>query len=258
LNSAPLFFLPCIFPTNQSHAQWQETDSDFFIQYGKAFIPERDKLQELSLQLISHNEDDSFTVVDICVGGGWLTEAILQRYPHSNVIALDGSESMLRYTSDRLEVFKNRVSFKTFDLLSPTWMNGMEGIDYFVSSLAIHHLNDHEKKSTFKNLYKKLNPGGKFIIADLIQHESKEARLISAQEWDQMVKQQSLDFFGDLKAYEFFKEEEWNLFYFPDDPIDKPSTLFNQLTWLKDAGFQQVDVHYHRAGHVLFSGTKQE
>lgn len=38
--------------------------------------------------------------------------------------------------------------------------------------------------------------------------------------------------------------------------IDKPSPLFDQLRWLENAGFVDVDVHWMLAGHALFSARK--
>ena len=40
------------------------------------------------------------------------------------------------------------------------------------------------------------------------------------------------------------------------DPIDKPSTLLEQLRWLEAAGFAAVDVFWMEAGHAIFGGVK--
>jgi tRNA (cmo5U34)-methyltransferase len=39
-------------------------------------------------------------------------------------------------------------------------------------------------------------------------------------------------------------------------PIDRPSTLVDQLNWLQTAGSTQVDVFWLRAGHAIFGGWK--
>jgi hypothetical protein len=36
------------------------------------------------------------------------------------------------------------------------------------------------------------------------------------------------------------------------DPIDQPSTLAAQLTWMAAAGLDAVDVHWQYAGHAIF------
>jgi len=48
----------------------------------------------------------------------------------------------------------------------------------------------------------------------------------------------------------------WNFFRYPEDELDHPSTLSDQLKWLEQAGFAAIEVHYFRARHVIFSGLK--
>ncbi len=52
--------------------------------------------------------------------------------------------------------------------------------------------------------------------------------------------------------------EELSRRYLDPDDIDKPSRLFDQLNWLEQAGFSDIDVHFMQAGHALFSGWKVE
>jgi hypothetical protein len=46
--------------------------------------------------------------------------------------------------------------------------------------------------------------------------------------------------------------------YFDPDDIDKPSRLLDQLKWLEQAGFADVDVYWMLAGHAIFGGRKAE
>jgi len=34
--------------------------------------------------------------------------------------------------------------------------------------------------------------------------------------------------------------------------------VFDQLVWLEQAGFVDIDVHFFQAGHALFSGWKKD
>ncbi len=62
---------------------------------------------------------------------------------------------------------------------------------------------------------------------------------------------------GDLRAFAEFQRLGWNYFRDPDgNPIDKPSSLAEQLAWLAEAGFAGVDCHWLVAGHAIFSGRK--
>jgi len=35
-----------------------------------------------------------------------------------------------------------------------------------------------------------------------------------------------------------------------------PSTLFDQMLWMAQAGMTAIDVHWLRAGHAIFSAMK--
>jgi tRNA (cmo5U34)-methyltransferase len=49
--------------------------------------------------------------------------------------------------------------------------------------------------------------------------------------------------------------ERWNIYDHPD-PMDKPSTLPEQLRWLEEASFEGSDAFWARAGHALLGGYK--
>ena len=61
---------------------------------------------------------------------------------------------------------------------------------------------------------------------------------------------------GDLRAYDEFLAERWNLFDHPDPDIDKPSPLPDHLRWLTEAGYVGVDAFWLRAGHAVFGGYR--
>lgn len=126
-----------------------------------------------------------------------------------------------------------------------------------VSSLAIHHLDGTEKQALFKDMASILVPGGSFIIADLTEPMDRFGQKLAADTWDEIVRQRSLDLDGDLRGYDYFCELGWNHYAQsePDpDSIDKPSSLFDQLKWLEQAGFTDVDVFWMKAGHAIFGG----
>ena len=79
----------------------------------------------------------------------------------------------------------------------------------------------------------------------------------AAQAWDDEARRRALELDGDLAGFEQFRDDGWNYFNDPaPDPIDKPSTLYDQLSWLREAGFAEVDVFWMKAGHAVFGGRK--
>lgn len=236
---------------------WRESDSEMFLKFGRAFTPAQAELRESFLRLIPAADDDRFTCVDIGAGSGWLSEAILQRFPGSQIIALDGSEAMLEHAAGRLRAFPQRFATAKFDLENFAWIEELHARPRcFVSSLVIHHLPDGEKQRLFRALYDVLERGGALLMADLVRPLGDAARELYAHAWEQSVLEQSRDLFGDARAYEAFVERRWNYYRYPD-PMDQPSTQPDLLRWFAESGFSDVEVVWAQAGHVLIAGFKK-
>lgn len=237
--------------------QWTESDSEVFIKYGRCFVPEREKQIEIICDLIPTVSSTNPKIVDLCCGQGLLTEALLNQIPEAEVVAMDVSPTMLQEVKTRLSPFKTRLQVKEFDLPSANWRHFDEPIHAFVSSLAIHHLDAEQKQTLFSDVNKMLAPGGAFIIADLIMPLQKKSQKVAAKGWDEATHERSLKFEGDLKAYDIFQRLNWNYFYTLEDPIDKPSPIFDQLKWFEAAGFEGVEVFWLKAGHAVYGGYKK-
>src|SRR5215217_509140 len=243
----------------ESSASWQESDSAHFIDMGRIYTPRRDELRDAFLDLIPAETDEPFVGVEIGTGQGWLTAAILKRFPAARMIGLDGSETMLRATDATLAPYSGRFELRPFRLEAPGWVEPLpDGLRCIVSSLVIHHLRGPEKAALFRALYEKLEAGGALLFADVMEPTSEWGRRHMANAWNAEVEYQSVEYGGDRRAYDQFVADRWNLYEFPvdEDDIDHPSTLPEQLGWLTEAGFTGVDAFWIRAGHALFGGYK--
>lgn len=238
---------------------WKEETSQHFIDLGRIYTPRRDELRDAFLDLIPAEADDAFTGVEIGTGQGWLTAAILGRFPNARMIGLDGSETMLRATETSLAPYPGRFDLRPFRLEDDAWITALpDGLRCIVSSLVIHHLKGPDKAALFHALHTKLAPGGALLIADVMEPTSHWGRRHMAHAWNTDVEYQSVELGGDRRAYDQFVADHWNLYQYPPDTddIDFPSTLPEQLGWLSDAGFVDVDVFWVRAGHALFGGYR--
>lgn len=239
------------------HQGWDEDASALFLSVGDLFTPARQEMEQVFVDLVPAERDEEFVAVDIGTGQGWLSAAVLRHFPASRVLALDGSPVMLEHARAQLADVADRVRFETFRLEDPAWPSGLgHDVRCFMSSLVIHHLDGPGKRALFERLYRQLQPGGALLIADLVAPTSAVGRRYLARAWDEVVKQQSLARTGSLQAYELFVAEQWNYYAFPDDPIDKPSSLVEQLRWLEEVGFVGIDAFWARAGHAIFGGFK--
>ncbi|MDQ5824793.1 MAG: class I SAM-dependent methyltransferase [Chloroflexota bacterium] len=242
--------------TANSEPKWQETDSETFVEYGSYFIPDREVQTDIICSLIPPASGEA-RMLDLCCGEGVLTYALLERFPDSRVLGYDGSETMLDTARAALSIFAERFETRQFDLADTSWRDFPRPLHAVVSSLAIHHLDDEQKQQLFRDVFAMLEPGGAFVVADIIQPTSGQAVALAARMWDETVRQRSLHLSGDLSAYEEFHALGWNSFAATEpDPLDKMSSLFDQLKWLEQAGFDGVDVFWAKAGHAVFGGYK--
>jgi len=236
---------------------WSEADSRHFIARGHIHIPLRDEIGETILDLIPADTDEPFLAVELGVGGGWLSEAILERFPAARILGLDGSPTMLRETDDRLRRFAGRFEPRPFRLEDRSWLEGISrDARCFVSSLVIHHLDADGKRTLYRDLHEHLEDGGAALIADLVAPCGERERRYMARRWDAEVERQSLAMTGSLDAYREFVADQSNWYAYPD-PMDMPSTVSKHLAWLADAGFIGADVFWLRAGHAIYGGYKE-
>lgn len=236
---------------------WQEGDSEAFIERGRVYTPRRDEMQAALLALIPAQADEPFTVVEIGVGAGWLSEAVLRCFPHAHVIGLDGSPTMLRHAAQVLAPFVGRCELRPFRLEDDAWLDSLPPVRACLSSLVLHHLDDAGKRALFARLYERLASGGALLIADLVAPTSEAGRATMAAAWDAEVRRQSVALTGDERAWQAFEATHWNIFTYPD-PVDTPSPLPDQLQWLREAGFIGVDAWWVHAGHAVYGGYKSE
>lgn len=235
---------------------WNEETSRLFVNYGRYFIPEREYQMKVIAGLLSTLKGENH-IIDLCCGEGLLDELILESYPTFTLQGLDGSLEMLHRAQERLSRFGDRANCQRFELASSDWRKPERTIHAVISSMAIHHLLGSQKQDLFADVFKMLAPNGIFIIADVIAHPDTMGEQQAAEALDDLVRKRSMELDGNTAAFEFFRKEGWNIFrYLDPEDIDKPSPLFDQLKWLEQAGFSNVDVHWMLAGHAIFSARK--
>ena len=100
------------------------------------------------------------TVLDAGCGSGRVTERLAERLPRGQVIALDGSPSMVAAARERLARFGDRVSFVVADLGSPLPV-AAASVDAVLSTATFHWVRDHE--ALFANLAAAMRPGARLV-----------------------------------------------------------------------------------------------
>ncbi len=240
---------------SEENTAWTEENSRFFINYARYFVPDRDTQTHILCSLIP-DPGEPFEILELACGPGVLAKALLEHFPNCTVTGLDGSHEMLLTARQALSAYGKRFQPGKFDLAAKDWRSDQPRYQAILSSLAIHHLEDVAKAQLFRDLHAMLRPGGALLIADIIRPAGPQGMAYAASAYDDAVRRQVQEIDGNQDTFEQFEREQWNFFRFPNDPLDHPSTLLDQLNWLEQAGYQHVDVFWLRAGHAIFGGYK--
>ncbi len=162
---------------------------------------------------------------------------------------VDPSPEMLDGARKRLAGFEGvrfvPASFQDLlasDLLEATF-------DFVLSSFAIHHLEMDEKAALFKYVYTHLNPGGFFLIIDVVAAQTQELEDWYLRLWRDWIESNA----DDSVKSRFLDIPQ----HFRDDPDDHPDTLSAQSAALEKTGFRNVACHYQFGMFAAFGGTKE-
>ena len=190
---------------------------------------------ELALRTVKEKNP---SILDIGAGTGLLSEHVLQNFPNAVLTLLDESSEMLSKAQIRLEHYKPRVVVQAMTDLLPSGK-----FHAVISSLAIHHLADEDKKELFKRIFDILEPGGVFINGE---------QILGATPWEQALFEDThLDGARALGSNEAEIQAAIERMTY-----DKCSPLQEQISWLKDIGFENADSFFHWFRFAVYAGWK--
>jgi tRNA (cmo5U34)-methyltransferase len=189
-------------------------------------IPNLDQLYNIIADLADSNIAAP-RILDLGAGTGLLTENIFNKYSRGYFTLIDISEEMLDIARKR---FKDNLNFK-YILGDYLKTDIGDSFDIIVSSLSIHHLEDNDKRIIYSKVYELLNDDGIFLNADQVLAPSSENEYIYQKNWWEKIETGNLN--QDEKDVIIDRMKH-----------DKPATLENNIIWLKNIGFTNVDVFY--------------
>lgn len=204
----------------------------------RKLIPCFDDFYTLSTS-IADIANDAPTIVDIGAGTGLLSAHLLERYPDAKLILIDISEKMLDVAKIRFQNESN-VEYIVADYTAYEFAGS---VDIVISSLSIHHLTDDDKKSLYRKIFACLKHNGLFINADQVLGSTPYLESLYKDDWKKKVESSGLSKDEIASAYERIT-------------LDKMSTLDEQLSWLRDVGFQDVDCVYKYFNFAVLFGRK--
>lgn len=207
----------------------------------RGLVPCLDSFYGAALDLIGQWRGaarEPLQVLDLGAGTGLFAALLAARYPDARLHLLDASQGMLEVARARFAGHPS-ISFALGDMASEE-LGGPW--DLVISALAIHHLDDPAKQALFARIRAALRPGGLFVNAEQVLGPTPQAEARYARLWLEQVRA------GGVPEAEIAKARERM-------QHDRCATLDDQLRWLREAGFAEVDCSFKAWRFAVLSGT---
>jgi|Deesub1362A_J573_1020465.scaffolds.fasta_scaffold06834_3 tRNA (cmo5U34)-methyltransferase len=223
----------------------------------KHFEEEAKEFDQTVLKLISHYKEmiealisaipfeqaEPIEVIDLGCGTGEVAKNIKERFPNAKVTCLDIAEKMIEMAKKKMEKYPD-ITYLVGDFRDFEFDKKYEVI---VSSLALHHLpTDEDKKQFYKKIFDSLLTGGVFYNADLVLGSSDYLQEVYIAKWKEFMRQN------------ISLEEVENKWIPMSEEEDRPAKLIDQLNWLTEIGFTNVDVIWKYYNFAVYGGLKQK
>ncbi len=213
----------------------------YYDDWMKLALPSYDELFTTTLELIPFDEKHAIKVLDLGAGTGLFSEHILSKFPHAEFLLCDIAPKMLEVAKKRFSENEGKVRYLVDDYRS---YQDDDKYDLVISSLSIHHLEDEEKKALFAKVYELLNETGLFINVDQVKGPTQNIQDLYWHDWLKKVREKGAP------------EEQIQSSIQRRQEFDKDSLLSDQLRWLSEAGFADVDCVYKNYFIGVFFASK--
>jgi tRNA (cmo5U34)-methyltransferase len=204
----------------------------------RQLIPCFDDFYGMALSLVE-STNPAPHILDLGAGTGLFSAMVLQKYPDARLTLVDLSDKMLASAQERFKQESN-VDYIVADY---TTYNFSQAYDFVISSLSIHHLTHPLKRQLFSTIHTLLRDGGSFINADQAQGHTPQADAYYRKCWLESVHQSGL---AQSSIEASLKRRA----------LDINASVADQLLWLEQAGFADVDCVYKYFDFAVFYAHK--
>jgi tRNA (cmo5U34)-methyltransferase len=241
----------------KTEVSWQDTwDSREFIEKwiakGGWQGPIREMQTAMVLRMIPHPIDAPIRVLDLGAGYGALAVAVLTDRPNSTAVCLDVSKEMIKLGRERNRSLDARIEFIEASLEAPDWLKSTTGkFDAVISSRALHHFTDNQRRRfLFREVFDLLRAGGCFVNADNVRAPTQFLRDRYREVRDEWLDRYLKESSGGQTTLAKLRAVTPSTYHGPHNN----GYLEEELMWLKEAGFQDVDCFWKLGTTVVYGG----
>ena len=215
---------------------------EYYDSWIRKAVPGYDDMFAIAGELLPFAADAAIDVLDLGAGTGLFAGHVLERCPQGRFVLYDVAARMLDVARERFSAYPGRFRYVVDDYRN---LGDVGSFDLVISSLSIHHLADQEKKELCGRIYAVLRAGGMFINIDQIKGPTPALQELYFKTWLAKVRQAGAS------------EDELQGGIERRLAFDREATLADQLRWLEEAGFADVDCIYKNYLMGLFIGIKR-
>jgi len=233
---------------------WQDAGVVANYQISSKTIPFVDVHFEIMHRLIDASGIEARNVLDLGAGNGIMTFEVAKRQPVERATLTEFSEPMLDLARQRIaaEEAAFQPSFIVGDFRERGWQEDVARhgpFDLAVSRFAIHHIPDDMKRTLYADILGWLRPGGMFIH---IEHTASLSPLY-ADAHDRLMVECMYDAVSGTGE---FDEVLASYRMRADGPANILAPVGEQLQWLTDIGFVDVDCAFKCFELAVFAGRR--
>jgi tRNA (cmo5U34)-methyltransferase len=219
-------------------------DAEIYDSVIRDFVPVYDEMINVVIEAIKiFYPKMNIKVLDIGVGTGNLSLKLLENFPDIELVGYEIAPNLYEFAKRKLKEFKPNFLLKNEDILKNNIHNSFNLI---ISLLTFHYFDHEQKKIVYKKTYDLLKKNGLFINVD---------RVISKSDSINKVFYDRMSFFWD-KATKTWIEEKREKWKTQDSPEEQPYYLEDQLDWLREIGFTDVECLWRNFNYCVFIGKK--
>lgn len=238
--------------TSRNDAVWQDATVAANYHVSRNAIPFVDTHFEVMHRLIDVAGIEVRNVLDLGAGDGLAAAQVMRKQPVQRATLTDFSQPMLDPARKRFSASELDIAFVEGDFRESDWHPAVTErgpYDLVISRFAIHHIPDEMKRSLYGAVLNWLRPGGMLVQ---IEHVASGSPMYNTAH-DRLMVERLMDSRGEVEGFE---EVFASYRLRADGPANILAPICDQLSWLRDIGFSDVDCAFKCFELSVFAGRR--
>ncbi len=230
--------------------QTKHDDIDLLQKLFPFIIPKYHEAHDIMTSMLDFETSQEIRLADLGCGFGDLTKRIIDAFPFSVVFGIDNQSLILERTHERHRESLDQLVLYERDLNNPAWMNDISHLNAVVSSFALDYLPEQRHQEVILEASHLLEPSGRWISCEFFRSEDNRVNRVF-HDLEMAFIQNALKN-GDVSAEQIDQLGSSSILRQEHHII----TVDEKITWLKSAGFKNVDVPWRFLNLAIVSGVK--